>query len=58
MTLSEIQADIAEFQSILQRIPSDQDPDNLIARRIYEGLIEDRLALARAVEVETATLAS
>lgn len=58
MTLAEIQADITEFQAILRRIPSDQDPDNQIARRIYEGLIEDRLALARAVEQETATLAS
>jgi len=49
MTPDEIDSDIAEFKAMLQRIPADTDPDNQIARRIYEGLIEERLALARAV---------
>jgi hypothetical protein len=52
MTADEIESDLAEFKAVLQRIPHDASPDNQIARRIYEGLIEERLAMARASNLE------
>lgn len=45
MITEDIQADLEEFRAMLQRIPDDSDPENQIARRIYKGLIEERLAL-------------
>ena len=54
MTSEDIASDIVQFQAMLQRIPRDDDPDNLIARQIYESLIEERRALAHALRQETA----